>query len=154
MLKSKKSIKKEKLVWRITASLFLLILVIAACVPENENSIKIDPLATSTVDISETPTTMRPITTKTGPIATAQASVSQAAFSTQQASEPFPDSWVPWLEENSYALHSIKDEDFSDLSFLIPILENRRIVQLGENRHNTSEYSTAKIRLIKFCMKN
>lgn len=85
-----------------------------------------------------------------GPMATAQALSSQIAFSTKQPPEPFPDSWVPWLKENSHPFQSITDENFSDLEFLIPLLENRRIVQLGENSHVTSEYSTAKVRLIKF----
>jgi erythromycin esterase len=45
------------------------------------------------------------------------------------------------------------DTSFSDLEFLVPILESKRIVLLGEQEHGDGAAFEAKIRLIKFLNK-
>lgn len=45
------------------------------------------------------------------------------------------------------------DTSFSDLDFLVPILESKRIVLLGEQEHGDGAAFLAKIRLIKFLNK-
>jgi erythromycin esterase len=42
------------------------------------------------------------------------------------------------------------DRDFRDLRFLAPVLAGKRLVQLGESGHGVSEFSQAKVRLIKY----
>ncbi|TXI91416.1 MAG: hypothetical protein E6Q34_07290 [Burkholderiaceae bacterium] len=56
-----------------------------------------------------------------------------------------------WLATQHQKLRSLTyDGDFSDLTFLEPLLRNKRIVQLGESSHGTREFSQAKVRLIKY----
>ena len=45
------------------------------------------------------------------------------------------------------------NEDFSDLMFLKPILEDKRIVFLGENTHYDGSSEIAQVRMIKFLQK-
>ncbi|MFD2878067.1 erythromycin esterase family protein [Paenibacillus rhizoplanae] len=43
-----------------------------------------------------------------------------------------------------------KDDTYSDLAFLQPILADKRIVSLGEASHGAAEYNSVKVRLIKY----
>jgi|GEM_PF-6617476 len=60
-----------------------------------------------------------------------------------------------WLKNNSHQLNSIdpKDEDFTDLKFLLPLLEGKDIIMLGEEAHSFAHTFKAKSRLIKFLHK-
>ncbi len=59
--------------------------------------------------------------------------------------------WTEWLNANAHPLRSLDhDEDFSDLAFLGPLVEGRRLVQLGESGHGVAEFDMAKVRLIKY----
>jgi erythromycin esterase len=58
--------------------------------------------------------------------------------------------WVRWIKDNAHPLLSLTSEDFGDLQFLKPLLEERRLVQLGEDSHGTGSYTDVKVRLIKF----
>lgn len=60
--------------------------------------------------------------------------------------------WIEWIKENHSGIRTLDagDSDFSDLQFLKGYIGNRRLVQLGESSHGVSEYSKAKVRLIKF----
>lgn len=57
-----------------------------------------------------------------------------------------------WLNEHVIPLKSIDptDDDFTDLEFLIPLLENKDIVMLGEEAHSFAHTFKAKSRLVKF----
>jgi erythromycin esterase len=56
-----------------------------------------------------------------------------------------------WVKDNHYPIRSITfDEDFSDLSFLDSLLEDKKIVQLGESSHGSAEFNHIKVRLIKY----
>ncbi len=61
--------------------------------------------------------------------------------------------WITWLREHHHALRpqaAGAADDFADLQFLKPVLEGRRIVQIGESHHSVAEYGAVKTRLIKF----
>lgn len=60
--------------------------------------------------------------------------------------------WIEWIKQNHSNIRTIKswDSAFSDLQFLKAYVGDRRLVQLGENGHGVSEFSKAKVRLIKF----
>ena len=45
---------------------------------------------------------------------------------------------------------SLVSDEFEDLRPLLPHIENKRIVQLGENSHGAREYSDMKARMIRF----
>jgi erythromycin esterase len=49
-----------------------------------------------------------------------------------------------------HPVRSLFSDDFSDLQFLKPLLEGKRLVQLGEASHGVAESNWAKVRLIKF----
>lgn len=55
-----------------------------------------------------------------------------------------------WINENAYEITSLTSDDYSDLEFLKPILEDKRVVFLGESSHGVGEFSQAKTRLIKY----
>ena len=58
---------------------------------------------------------------------------------------------IAWLRANHHAIRSGAGADnFDDLQFLKPLLEGRRIIQIGESHHMVAEYGTTKTRLIKF----
>ncbi|MEM6766113.1 MAG: erythromycin esterase family protein [Bacteroidota bacterium] len=57
---------------------------------------------------------------------------------------------ISWIEDNHYPVRSLSSINFTDLQFLTPLLENKRIIQLGESGHGVKEYNLAKVRLIKF----
>ncbi|MCL6658436.1 erythromycin esterase family protein [Paenibacillus amylolyticus] len=61
--------------------------------------------------------------------------------------------WKESVRSNANTITSIKAEkndQYSDLMFLKPILTHKRIVSLGEASHGTSEYNSMKVRLVKF----
>ncbi|MEM6640040.1 MAG: erythromycin esterase family protein [Pseudomonadota bacterium] len=58
---------------------------------------------------------------------------------------------VAWFAENAQIIRSLTaDDDFSDLTFLAPLVQSKSMVLLGESSHGVREYSVAKTRLIKF----
>ncbi len=58
--------------------------------------------------------------------------------------------WIHWIKGNHETLSSITSEDFSDLQFFKPLLEGKRLVQLGESGHGVKQFNRMKVRLIKF----
>lgn len=58
--------------------------------------------------------------------------------------------WQNWIKQNSVPINSLSDEDFGDMRFLKTLIEDRRLVQLGENSHGVAEFNKLKVRLIKF----
>ncbi len=75
------------------------------------------------------------------------------AGSALQAGQPgLPAAWKSYALTQGQALKSIDPDaaDVSDLSFLGPVLQDRRIVALGERGHGVAEFSQAKIRLVKY----
>lgn len=61
--------------------------------------------------------------------------------------------WITWARANHHPIASVQQfegDTFSDLQFFKTVLENRRIVQLGESGHGVAEFNHAKVRLIKF----
>jgi erythromycin esterase len=50
----------------------------------------------------------------------------------------------------AHPIHSLTSEQFEDLTFLKNILSNKRIVSLGESSHGVAEFSSMKVRLVKF----
>jgi erythromycin esterase len=62
-----------------------------------------------------------------------------------------PDARVEWVKGAAHPIRSLTyDGDFSDLRFLATTLQGKRLVQLGESGHGVSEFSLAKVRLIKY----
>lgn len=45
---------------------------------------------------------------------------------------------------------AVQAEDFDDLEFLRPLLEGKRVVQLGESAHGIREYNLVKARIVRF----
>jgi erythromycin esterase len=59
-------------------------------------------------------------------------------------------SWQQDVMTRHAPIRSLFSDDFSDFQFLKPLLEDKRIVMLGENSHGVAEYSWMKARLIRF----
>ena len=55
-----------------------------------------------------------------------------------------------WVRANARPIRSLGARDFSDLTFLRPLLDGKRIVQLGESGHGVREFNLAKVRLIRY----
>ena len=55
-----------------------------------------------------------------------------------------------WVRTNAHPIRSLGARDFSDLAFLRPLLQGKRIVQLGESGHGVREFNLAKVRLIQY----
>ncbi|MEL7312218.1 MAG: erythromycin esterase family protein [Pseudomonadota bacterium] len=56
-----------------------------------------------------------------------------------------------WFAANAEIVRSLtEDSDFSDLGFIDPLVRNKRLILLGESSHGVEEFSSAKIRLIKY----
>jgi len=66
-----------------------------------------------------------------------------------QASSEDPE-WSAWVNANAVPIRSLTSDNFSDLQFLKPLLDGKRIVQLGESGHGVGQFDAAKVRLIKF----
>ncbi|MFW5433386.1 erythromycin esterase family protein [Paenibacillus apiarius] len=85
----------------------------------------------------------------------AAASPERARTSTETRQE-----WTEWMRQNAIALDSIQPETtkdtvvpaerFTDLEALKPLLQDKRIVYLGESSHGAAEYNSAKTRLIQY----
>lgn len=60
------------------------------------------------------------------------------------------DAWRTDVLARRQAIRSLFSDDFSDLQFLKPLLEGKRVVQLGENGHGVAEFNWMKVRLVKF----
>lgn len=58
--------------------------------------------------------------------------------------------WIEWIRANYHYISSIQSESYLDLQFFKKLLADKKIVQLGESSHTTTEFSSAKVRLIKF----
>ncbi len=55
-----------------------------------------------------------------------------------------------WVKEHSNGIESIHTCDRDDFQFLEDVLQNKRIVWLGENGHGVAEHSLLKSKLIDF----
>lgn len=60
-----------------------------------------------------------------------------------------PDAHGVWLRRHAHSI-ALDARSSDDLEFLRPLLEGKRIVQLGENTHGTREYNLVKARLVRF----
>ena len=60
------------------------------------------------------------------------------------------ESFTDWIQVNHQAIRSIVADDFSDLTFLAPLVAGKRVVQLGESGHGVREFNQMKVRLIKY----
>lgn len=49
-----------------------------------------------------------------------------------------------------HAIASLSSEDFSDLAFLKPLLDGKRVVALGESAHGVAQFNRLKVRLVKY----
>ncbi|WP_259392163.1 erythromycin esterase family protein [Paenibacillus thiaminolyticus] len=68
--------------------------------------------------------------------------------------------WKQWMKDNAIGLDSIQPEAathalipaerFADLDGLKPLLQDKRIVYLGESSHGAAEYNSAKTRMIQY----
>ncbi len=63
---------------------------------------------------------------------------------------PIAATWRADVQARRHPIRSLFSDDFSDLQFLKPLLQGKRIVQLGEASHGVAESNWAKVRLIKF----
>lgn len=63
---------------------------------------------------------------------------------------PIAASWRADVMSRRHPIRSLFSDDFSDLQFLKPLLQGKRLVQLGEASHGVAESNWAKTRLIKF----
>ncbi|HST00634.1 MAG TPA: erythromycin esterase family protein, partial [Usitatibacter sp.] len=50
----------------------------------------------------------------------------------------------------AHPIRSLFSDDFADLEFLAPLLEGKRVVQMGESSHGVAEFSWMKVRLVKY----
>lgn len=46
---------------------------------------------------------------------------------------------IDWLKDHTYSIQLHELDDHSDLYFLKPLLQNKRVVFLGENGHGVAE---------------
>lgn len=60
---------------------------------------------------------------------------------------------IDWLKDHTYSIQLHEFDDDSDLYFLEPLLQNKRIVFLGENGHGVAEHSQIKTKMIKYLHK-
>lgn len=68
------------------------------------------------------------------------------------ASAAAADGLQSWISQNAVGVRSIDpmDEDFKDLEFLMDVIGNAQVVQLGEASHSGGNGFAAKARLVKF----
>jgi erythromycin esterase len=60
---------------------------------------------------------------------------------------------IDWLKDHTYSIQLHEFDDHSDLYFLKPLLQNKRVVFLGENGHGVAEHSLIKTKMIKYLHK-
>lgn len=58
--------------------------------------------------------------------------------------------WRADISRRHRPIRSLVSDDFSDLAFLAPLLEGKRIVQLGEAMHGVAESNLLKARLVRY----
>jgi erythromycin esterase len=68
------------------------------------------------------------------------------------ASTPPQDPTLAYIKAQAKPIESIDpgQTNFSDLTFLPPLLEGRKIVELGESGHGVAQFGQAKVRLIEY----
>lgn len=133
---------------------FVVLVIVAGCTtskqsmpsPTPPQSVGLAAKATETIQPTKTPIHEK----ASGPLATAYAQASGVDFATSSPSTDIPPGFEAWVQNQSYEIQSLTADDFSDLQFLEPILEGKRIVQLGEDDHWTREQSLMKGRLIQY----
>ncbi|MDP4084977.1 MAG: erythromycin esterase family protein [Bacillota bacterium] len=59
-----------------------------------------------------------------------------------------------WQVNNSYKINLPSSNDYRDLNFLKKVLKGKQFVFLGESVHGVAEYSSSKVRLIKYLHEN
>jgi erythromycin esterase len=74
---------------------------------------------------------------------------SAAAGASGRVGEP-PSAEAAWLRGHGQRLRALKGRSVADLRFLAPLLEGKRIVQLGESGHGMREASLIKLRLVRY----
>ena len=57
---------------------------------------------------------------------------------------------IPPGQSDPFHPIALQAEGFGDLEFLRPLLEGKRVVQLGENAHGIREYNLIKTRIVRF----
>jgi erythromycin esterase len=60
------------------------------------------------------------------------------------------DEWREEAVKRAHPIRSLSSDDFSDLAFLAPLLEGKRVVELGESAHGVAEFDWMKVRLVKY----
>lgn len=61
--------------------------------------------------------------------------------------------WSQWLQKNAFPIEKLDStvrDTYSDLEFLKNVLKGKRIVLLGESSHGAAEFSSTKVRLVKY----
>lgn len=96
------------------------------------------------VDVQGFSPAARPVQDLTRLLSDEELSVSDTALTPENAD------YAGWIKAHARPIRSLGSTDFSDLRFLAPLLAQKRIVQLGESSHGVSEYSLAKVRLIRY----
>lgn len=61
-----------------------------------------------------------------------------------------PEDWRRYILAQHQPIRSLVSDDFSDLTFLEPLLRGKRVVQLGEYMHGVAEFNWLKVRLVKY----
>jgi len=74
----------------------------------------------------------------------------ELALARDSISVPEDAAYSAWVKANAKPIRSLGSTNFSDLRFFAPLLQNKRIVQLGESGHGVAEFDLAKVRLIKY----
>jgi erythromycin esterase len=74
---------------------------------------------------------------------------SPATLRSGEGAEPPSDPQTAWLRSHAHSI-SLPGDGFADLEFLRPLLDGKRVIQLGENTHGTAEYNLVKSRIVRF----
>ncbi|HEX6747928.1 MAG TPA: erythromycin esterase family protein [Longimicrobium sp.] len=74
----------------------------------------------------------------------------ELATPTDPSAAPSDAAWVSWVKSHREPIRSLTSTRFDDLRFLEPLLQGKRIVQLGESGHGVREFDQAKVRLIRY----
>jgi erythromycin esterase len=74
-----------------------------------------------------------------------------AAACSQRGTAAIDDAADPaaWIRASGHEV-ALEAEGYADLEFLRPLLEGKRVVQLGENAHGMREYNLVKARIVRF----
>lgn len=87
--------------------------------------------------------------------ASASAPVAGKVTEVRTSTEAIAD-WKNWTKDHAYRLETIQPAaagqtaNYDDLQMLKPLLQDKRIVFLGESSHGVGEFNSAKTRLIQF----